>query len=232
MTRYTAPVQDMQFLLHDVLNVTGSDIPGYADLDEGFTAAVLEEAGKIATDVLAPLNAVGDAEGCTLENQEFSQLLPQFLGLGAVVAGISPDSVESHCSFRDKFALKVTLLADPDLSAVQAFGLWQLKKLWGVEYMGLVRTSFIIDPEGRIVAMLKATRIRGHAQKVLDAAIQMHGALGVSQHTPLAHMYAQQRTLRLADGPDEVHHLVVGRSEIQRMEGNAGDASMLQVFRN
>lgn len=110
-----------------------------------------------------------DTEGCTLENQEFSQLLPQFSGLGAVVAAISPDSVESHCSFRDKFALKVTLLADPDLSAVQAFGLWQLKKLWGVEYMGLVRTSFIIDPEGRIVAMLKATRIRGHAQKVLDA---------------------------------------------------------------
>lgn len=110
-----------------------------------------------------------DTEGCTLENQEFSQLLPQFSGLGAVVAGISPDSVESHCSFRDKFALKVTLVADPDLSAVQSFGLWQLKKLWGVEYMGLVRTSFIIDPEGRIVAMLKATRIRGHAQKVLDA---------------------------------------------------------------
>jgi len=68
MTRYTAPVQDMQFLLHDVLNVTGSDIPGYADLDEGFTAAVLEEAGKLASEVLEPLNAVGDREGCHLEN--------------------------------------------------------------------------------------------------------------------------------------------------------------------
>jgi alkylation response protein AidB-like acyl-CoA dehydrogenase len=68
MTRYTAPVQDMQFLLHDVLNVTGSDIPGYADLDEGFTSAVLEEAGKLASQVLEPLNAVGDREGCVLEN--------------------------------------------------------------------------------------------------------------------------------------------------------------------
>jgi len=68
MTRYTAPVQDMQFLLHDVLNVTGSDIPGYADLDEGFTSAVLEEAGKLASNVLEPLNAVGDREGCHLEN--------------------------------------------------------------------------------------------------------------------------------------------------------------------
>ena len=65
---YRAPVQDMQFLLHQVLQIQTSDIPGYSDLDEGFTAAVLEEAGKIATDVLAPLNAVGDAEGCRLEN--------------------------------------------------------------------------------------------------------------------------------------------------------------------
>jgi len=68
MPSYTAPVKDMQFVLHDVLNVTASDIPGYADLDAGFTAAVLEEAGKLATDVLAPLNPVGDREGCTLEN--------------------------------------------------------------------------------------------------------------------------------------------------------------------
>jgi alkylation response protein AidB-like acyl-CoA dehydrogenase len=68
MPSYTAPVKDMQFLLHDVLNVSGSDVPGYADLDTGFTAAVLDEAGKVATEVLAPLNAVGDREGCHLEN--------------------------------------------------------------------------------------------------------------------------------------------------------------------
>ena len=68
MPSYSAPVKDMQFLLHDVLKVSGSDVPGYADLDEGFTSAVLEEAGKVASDVLAPLNAVGDREGCVLEN--------------------------------------------------------------------------------------------------------------------------------------------------------------------
>ena len=65
---YTAPVKDMQFLLHQVLGVTASDIPGYGDLDAGFTAAVLDEAGKLASEVLAPLNAVGDHEGCVLEN--------------------------------------------------------------------------------------------------------------------------------------------------------------------
>ncbi len=68
MTTYTAPLKDMQFLLHDVLEVTSSDVPGYSDLDAGFTSAVLDEAAKLAQDVLAPLNAVGDQEGCKLEN--------------------------------------------------------------------------------------------------------------------------------------------------------------------
>ena len=68
MTTYKAPLKDMQFLLHDVLGVSGRDIPGYGDLDAGFTAAVLEEAGKLASDVLEPLNSVGDREGCVLEN--------------------------------------------------------------------------------------------------------------------------------------------------------------------
>jgi alkylation response protein AidB-like acyl-CoA dehydrogenase len=68
MPAYTAPLKDMQFLLHDVLKVSASDIPGYGDLDDGFTAAVLEEAGKVASAVLAPLNAAGDREGCRLEN--------------------------------------------------------------------------------------------------------------------------------------------------------------------
>ena len=68
MPSYTAPVKDMQFLLHDVLKIAETGIPGYDDLDAGFTAAVLEEAGKVASEVLAPLNASGDREGCHLEN--------------------------------------------------------------------------------------------------------------------------------------------------------------------
>ena len=67
MPSYTAPVKDMQFILHDLLDVSAQDIPGFSDLDRDFTSAVLEEAGKIATQVLAPLNAVGDREGCRLE---------------------------------------------------------------------------------------------------------------------------------------------------------------------
>ncbi|MBY6203140.1 acyl-CoA dehydrogenase C-terminal domain-containing protein [Maritalea mobilis] len=68
MPSYTAPTKDAQFILHDVLNISGKEIPGFADLDRDFTAAILEEAGKIASEVLAPLNMVGDTEGCRLEN--------------------------------------------------------------------------------------------------------------------------------------------------------------------
>jgi alkylation response protein AidB-like acyl-CoA dehydrogenase len=68
MPTYAAPVKDIQFLLHHVLQVSSSDIPGYGDLDASFTGAVFDEAGKVATDVLAPLNPVGDREGCVLEN--------------------------------------------------------------------------------------------------------------------------------------------------------------------
>jgi len=68
--------------------------------------------------------------------------------------------------------------------------------------------------------------------KIVDQAIQMHGALGVSQHTPLATMYARTRTLRIADGPDEVHHMVVGRNELHQQRDMPADPSLAAVFRN
>ncbi|MES2714823.1 MAG: acyl-CoA dehydrogenase family protein [Pseudomonadota bacterium] len=107
---------------------------------------------------------------------------------------------------------------------IEAMRLMVLKAAKAMDTLG--------NREARIWVHMVKAMIPEQVCKIIDQAIQMHGALGVSQHTPLAHMYAQQRTLRLADGPDEVHHLVVGRSEIQRMEGNTEDASMLQVFRN
>jgi acyl-CoA dehydrogenase len=107
---------------------------------------------------------------------------------------------------------------------IEAMRLMVLKAAKAMDVLG--------NREARIWVHMVKAMIPEQVCKIIDQAIQMHGALGVSQHTPLAHMYAQQRTLRLADGPDEVHHLVVGRSEIQRAEGNMDDASMLQVFRN
>lgn len=109
-----------------------------------------------------------DTEGCTLENIEFTDLMPEFRKLKAVVVGISPDTVEKHCTFRDKYNLGVPLASDPDHTVIDAYGLWQLKKLWGVEYMGVKRATVIVDADGKVAAVLLATRIKGHAAKVLE----------------------------------------------------------------
>ncbi len=110
-----------------------------------------------------------DSGGCVDENQEFSELADAFSARHAFLAGVSPDTLESHMKFRAKYGLKVPLAADPERKVIEAFGLWQMKKLYGREFMGLVRTSFILDAEGRIARIIRATRIKGHAAKVLIA---------------------------------------------------------------
>ncbi len=107
--------------------------------------------------------------GCTDENQEFSQLAPDFAQRGAVLVGVSPDDVEKHRKFRAKYGLTIPLAADPEREVIEAFGLWQMKKLYGREFMGLIRTSFIIDAQGKIARIIRATRIKGHAEKMLAA---------------------------------------------------------------
>jgi peroxiredoxin Q/BCP len=136
-------------------------------LDEGGVCKLSALRGTPVVLFFYPQDAT---EGCTHENQEFTALLPQFTALGVRLVGISPDTVESHRKFRIKHGLTVPLASDPDLLAVKAFGLWQMKKLYGREFMGLVRTSFLIDREGRIASIVRATRIRGHAEKMLERA--------------------------------------------------------------
>lgn len=119
-----------------------------------------------------------DTGGCTIENLEFTAQMPEFLKLGVTVLGISPDSVEKHCAFRDKYKLAVPLAADPEHQAIAAYGLWQLKKMFGVEFMGLKRTSFLIAADGTIAGVYPATRIKGHAEKVLAAAQALVTATG------------------------------------------------------
>ena len=110
-----------------------------------------------------------DSGGCVDENKEFSERAAAFAALGARLVGISPDSIESHVKFRKTYGLVLPLAADPEHQAIEAFGLWKLKKLYGREFMGLIRTSFIIDAEGKVARIIRATRILGHAQKMLEA---------------------------------------------------------------
>ena len=114
-----------------------------------------------------------DTEGCTLENIRFSELRPEFEKLGVAVVGISPDTVDDHCEFRDKYGLGVILAADPTRQVVEAYGLWQPKKTFGREYVGLVRTSFLVAADGRIDRIWEVKRIKGHAEEVLEAAQQL-----------------------------------------------------------
>lgn len=134
--------------------------------DDGSSFTLSAERGKPVVIFFYPED---DSGGCVDENVEFSDLSAQFVARGAVLVGISPDDLASHAKFRAKYGLQVPLAADPDHLAIEAFGLWQMKKLYGREFMGLIRTSFIIAADGRIARIIRATRIKGHAAKMLTA---------------------------------------------------------------
>ncbi|MEY3089705.1 MAG: hypothetical protein RL113_21 [Pseudomonadota bacterium] len=104
--------------------------------------------------------------GCTTEACDFTAALPNFEDLSAIVLGVSPDSPKQHRNFIEKQALKITLLADEEKSLCNAFGVWQLKKNYGKEYMGVVRSTFIINPEGKVAAAWENVKVKGHVDEV------------------------------------------------------------------
>ncbi len=106
--------------------------------------------------------------GCTTEACDFTEALPNFEALDAIVLGVSPDSPKKHRNFIEKKHLKITLLADEDKDLCNAFGVWQLKKFMGKEYMGVVRSTFIINPEGKIAAVWDKVRVKGHVDAVKE----------------------------------------------------------------
>lgn len=106
--------------------------------------------------------------GCTTEGITFSQNIQKYTDLNTEVVGVSADSCASHQKFIEKQDLKVTLLSDPEHTLLEAYGVWQLKKMMGREYMGIVRTTFIIDPEGTIAHIYPNVKVKEHAQEVLD----------------------------------------------------------------
>ena len=135
--------------------------------DRGGTFKLSAHRGK---PVVVEFYCEDGTEGCEIENREFSALSSEFDKLGVAVVGISPQDVDSHKKFatRNKFAHP--LLADTDLKANKAYDVWQQKKLWGREYMGTVRVTYLVDAAGKIAGVFHARRIKGHAQAVLDAA--------------------------------------------------------------
>lgn len=110
-----------------------------------------------------------DTEGCTKEACDFRDAFPRFKRTTATILGVSPDSVESHVKFRKKYDLPFTLLADEDHTVSKAYGVWQKKKMWGREYMGIVRTTFVIDAAGKIREVFTVKRVAGHVDEVEHA---------------------------------------------------------------
>ena len=104
--------------------------------------------------------------GCTTEACEFTEALPTFDGLNAVILGISPDSPKKHSNFIAKKDLMITLLSDESKEVCEKYGVWQLKKMCGKEYMGVVRSTFLISPEGKIEAIWEKVRVKGHVSAV------------------------------------------------------------------
>jgi peroxiredoxin Q/BCP len=111
-----------------------------------------------------------NTSGCTVEAQEFRDLDREFRKAKVTVLGVSPDSVESHCKFAAKQKLTFTLLADEDHKVAQKYGVWGEKSLYGRKYLGIHRTTFLIDRAGKIARVWTKVKPRGHAAEVLEAA--------------------------------------------------------------
>lgn len=114
-----------------------------------------------------------DTPGCTVEALEFSALAPEFAEQGAKVIGISPDSVKSHDKFKQKHELTVQLAADEDKEVVNRYGVWVKKSRYGREYMGVERSTFLVDADGRISKIWPKVSAKGHAEDVLAAVREL-----------------------------------------------------------
>lgn len=106
---------------------------------------------------------------CTQESCDFRDYNPQIEAAGAVILGISPDDLKSHGKFIAKHSLPFELLSDPDQQVSGLFGVWKLKKMYGREYMGIERSTFLIDEEGRLAKEWRKVKVNGHAAQVLEA---------------------------------------------------------------
>lgn len=109
-----------------------------------------------------------DTPGCTIEANDFNKLLTQFKKLNCEVFGISKDNLKSHDKFKEKYQLKFDLLSDEELTVLKKFKVWGKKKFMGREFMGILRTTFLIDKKGKILKIWENVKVKDHAKEVLE----------------------------------------------------------------
>ncbi|MCD6024703.1 MAG: peroxiredoxin [Fibrobacteria bacterium] len=145
----------------------GDKAPPFALLDDaGRRVSLKDFAGKALVLYFYPKDST---PGCTQESCDFRDNLNRLKSAGAAVVGVSADSVESHKRFKEKQGLNFPLLSDPDHEALEAYGVWREKSLYGRKFMGIVRSTFLIDGKGKILKVFPKVSVKGHVDEVLAA---------------------------------------------------------------
>ena len=109
-----------------------------------------------------------DTPGCTIETNDFNKLLSKFEKLDCEIYGISKDNIKSHDKFRDKYKIEFHLLADEEIKVLKKYKVWGKKKFMGREFMGINRTTFLIDKKGKIIKIWENVKVKDHAKEVLE----------------------------------------------------------------
>ncbi|MCV0396521.1 MAG: peroxiredoxin [Rhizobiaceae bacterium] len=145
----------------------GNEAPQFSlPRDGGGTISLADHAGRQVVLYFYPKD---DTSGCTAESIDFNRLKRDFETAGAVVVGMSPDSVKSHDRFKRKHELDLDLASDEEKSVLQAYGVWVEKSMYGRKYTGVERSTFLVGPDGRISRIWRKVKVPGHAEEVLEA---------------------------------------------------------------
>jgi thioredoxin-dependent peroxiredoxin len=145
----------------------GAKAPAFTlESDDGDKVSLADLKGKKVVLYFYPRD---NTPGCTLEAQGFRDAAAQLKKKGAVVLGVSRDSIKSHCKFRDDHKLNFRLLSDPDAKAIKAYGAWGEKNMYGKTTEGILRTTVVIDEDGKVAKVFPKVKVAGHVEKVLAA---------------------------------------------------------------
>jgi thioredoxin-dependent peroxiredoxin len=149
----------------------GDKVPDFSlKADDGTTVTPATLAGKKVVLFFYPKD---DTPGCTKEACGFRDAFPQFGEIDAVVLGVSPDSLESHRKFKQKYQLPFRLLSDEGHRLADAFGVWKQKSMYGLKFMGIERTTVIIDRNGRVARIFPKVKVPGHVEDVEKAVREL-----------------------------------------------------------
>ena len=147
---------------------TGDKAPGFKGVTDGGGSLSLKDLRD--KKVVLYFYPKDDTPGCTAEAQGFRDAVNDFAKLGVEIVGVSKDSVKRHDKFKSKYDLPFKLISDEDGKICEAYGVWQEKKNYGKTYMGIVRSTFLIDETGRVAEVWRNLRFKGHVDRVLEAA--------------------------------------------------------------